>query len=167
MEPRGAHYIIAGRVHPGDDTMYKKLQNILKLIKNDDYLCDHVHYLADYDEKLAYGLSVGSNVAINVPIVGYEACGTSWMKDIANLNLLISTHDGGVADGPMSAYFCVNGASEEDELNILYQQMEDAISTWDNDFDLEFVIRRQLSAFLPIISGARMMKDYLDFLFPK
>lgn len=167
LEPRGAHYILAGRVHPGDDTMYRKLQNILKLIKNDGYLCDHVHYIADYDEKLAYGLSVGSNVAINVPIVGYEACGTSWMKDVANFNMLISTHDGGVADGPMNAYFCVNGTDEEDEVNILYQQMQDTISAWDNDFDLEFVMRRQLEAFLPIISGARMMKDYLDYLFPK
>ena len=89
------------------------------------------------------------------------------MKDIANLNILISTHDGGVADGPMSAYFNVNGSDEEEELDMLYQQMEDAIAAWSNDFDLEFVLKKQLEAFLPVISGARMMKDYLDFLFPK
>ncbi|MBO4813278.1 alpha-glucan family phosphorylase [Candidatus Saccharibacteria bacterium] len=167
LESRNAHYIIAGRVHPGDHIMYNKLKSLLETCKHDDYLREHVHYIADYDENLAYGLSCGSNVSINVPVVGCEACGTSWMKDVANLNLLVSTHDGGVADGPMSAYFCVNGGNEDEELDMLYQQLEDAISTWDNDFDLEYMTRKQLTAFLPVISGTRMMNDYLQYLFPK
>lgn len=167
LEARGAHYILAGRVHPGDHIMYGKLKSLLETIKHDDYLNMHVHYIADYDEELAYGLSVGSNVSVNLPIVGCEACGTSWMKDVANLDLLVSTHDGGVADGPMNAYFCVNGAGEEEELDMFYQQLEDAIASWDNDFDLEFMTRKQLGAFLPIISGTRMMNDYLEYLFPK
>ncbi len=167
LEPRGAHYILAGRLHTGDMSMSVKLKQILDIISSDDYLKNHVHYLADYDENLAFGLSCGSNVAINVPIVGLEACGTSWMKDVANLNLLISTHDGGVADARMSDYFNVNGPDEDSELDMLYQQMQDTIAVWENDFDLEFMVRRQLGAFLPIISGARMMNDYLDYLFPK
>ena len=167
LEQRGAHYILAGRVHAGDAVMSGKLKALLELVDSDEYLRGHVHYLADYDEELAYGLSFGSNAAINVPIVGLEACGTSWMKDVANLNILISTHDGGVADGSINSYFNVNGEDEEEELDVLYQQMEAAISAWENDFDLEYVMKRQLSAFLPVISGARMMQDYLDFLFPK
>ena len=167
LEPRGAHYILAGRLHTGDMSMSVKLKQILDIISSDDYLKNHVHYLADYDENLAFGLSCGSNVAINIPIVGLEACGTSWMKDVANLNLLISTHDGGVADARMSDYFNVNGPDEDSELDMLYQQMQDTIAVWENDFDLEFMVRRQLGAFLPIISGARMMNDYLDYLFPK
>ena len=98
LKSKGAHYIIAGRIHTGDEVMSGKLNKLLSDVENDEYLNEHVHYIANYDEKLAYGLSCGSNVAINVPIVGLEACGTSWMKDIGNLNLLISTHDGGVAD---------------------------------------------------------------------
>lgn len=167
LEPHNAHYILAGRVHTGDDTMAGKLRNILHQINQDEFLSSHVHYIADYDEKLAYGLSVGSNVAINMPIVGLEACGTSWMKDVANLNVLISTHDGGVADGSMNAYFNVSGNNEGEELDMLYQRMEEAIMTWDNDYELEYVIHRQLEAFLPVISGSRMLKDYLDYLFPK
>ena len=165
LEPRGAHYIIAGRVHTGDSVMYDKLKQLLEVIERDDYLNTHVHYLADYDEQLAYGLSCGSNVAINVPIVGLEACGTSWMKDVANLNLLISTHDGGVADGSMSAYLSITGASESEELDMLYQRMEEAIAIWQNDFDLEYAIKTQLAEFLPVVSGARMLKEYLDYLF--
>ncbi len=162
-----AHYILTGRVHAGDERMSAKLGHILEVVARDDYLKGHVHYLADYDEKLAYGLSVGANVAVNLPIVGLEACGTSWMKDVANLNLLISTHDGGVADAPISSYLNVTGLDEDEELEVLYQRMEEAAVAWSNDFDLEFLTKRQLSAYLPTISGARMLNDYLDYLFPK
>ena len=164
LEPRRAHYILAGRVHTGDTNMAGKLADILARVAEDDYLSTHVHYIADYDEELAYGLSVGSNVAINVPIVGLEACGTSWMKDVANLNLLVSTHDGGVADGAKSDYLNVSGRSEKAEIESLYARMEEAVEAWDSDFDLEFLIQKQLSAYLPVISGHRMMKNYLDFL---
>ena len=166
LQSNNAHYILTGRVHAGDHTMSGKLRHVLDIIDSDPYLKDHVHYIADYDEKLAFGLSVGSNVAINIPIVGLEACGTSWMKDIANLNLLISTHDGGVADGSINDYLNVSGATEEEELNMLYQQMENAAEIWQNDFDLEYALKTQLDGFLPVISGARMMQDYLDYLFP-
>lgn len=167
LAERGAHYIIAGRVHAGDKVMSGKLHKLLETVAADDYLRDHVHYLPDYDEKLAYGLSVGSNAAINVPIVGLEACGTSWMKDVANLNFLISTHDGGVADASASSYLNVSGSSEEEELDTLYQRMEEVMAANNNDFELEYILQQQLKAYLPVISGARMLKDYLNYLFPQ
>ena len=162
-----AHYILAGRVHSGDQVMSGKLKALLEVVAQDEFLRTHVHYLPDYDERLAYGLSVGCNAAINVPIVGLEACGTSWMKDMANLNLLISTHDGGVADGSPKAYLNVSGEDEQAELHSLYQRMEEAIGIWANDFDLEYAMREQLTEYLPVISGSRMMHDYLDYLFPE
>lgn len=167
LESRGAHYILTGRVHAGDETMSGKLKKLLHLIDQDNYLREHVHYISDYDEKLALGLSAGSNVAINLPIVGLEACGTSWMKDIANFNILISTHDGGVADASINSYPNVSGETEEEELKALYERMQDVIEIWESDFDLEYTIKSQLDAFLPVISGTRMMQDYLDYLFPK
>ena len=54
----------------------------------------------------------------------------------------------------------------EEELEELYIRMNEAIQIWDNDFDLAYTIRQQLEAFLPVISGTRMLKDYLDYLFP-
>ena len=166
LEEHNAHYLLAGRVHTGDHNMAGKLRHILESIKGDSYLSTHVHYLPDYDEELALAMSVGTNAAVNVPIVGLEACGTSWMKDVANFGFLISTHDGGVADGSINSYLNVSGADESEELTALYQRMEEAMSAWDNDFDLETLIRRQLVEFLPVISGARMLQDYLDYLFP-
>ena len=166
LEPRGAHYILAGRVHAGDEVMSGKLSQLLDTVDRDTYLREHVHYLADYDELLAFGLSVGSNVAINMPIVGLEACGTSWMKDVANLNFLISTHDGGVADASINSYLNVNGIDESEELSMLYQRMEEVIEISESAFDTEYILQKQLAAFLPVISGARMVQDYLDYLFP-
>lgn len=167
LEPYNAHYILTGRVHTGDERMATILSEVLETVSKDDYLNSHVHYIADYDEKLAYALSVGSNVAINVPIVGLEACGTSWEKDVANLNLLISTHDGGVADGSMNSYLNVYGASEDEEREELYRRMEEAASAWQNGFDLEVLIQKQLQEFLPVISGTRMLNDYLNYLLPE
>ncbi len=167
LESRDAHYIITGRVHTGDQNMLHKLYALLSEVDHDDYLRTHVHYLSDYDEDLAYGLSCGSNTVINIPIVGLEACGTSWMKDVANLGILISTHDGGVADASVNSYLNVSGSDESEELDMLYQRMEESIAIWENDYDLEYNVQRQLENFLPIVSGARMMKDYLDYLFPK
>lgn len=165
LQNHNAHYILSGRVHGGDERMLAKLNEVLDKVRNDEYLSKHVHYISDYDEKLARALSVGSNVSINIPIVGLEACGTSWEKDVGNMCLLVSTHDGGVADESNDSYLCVSGANEEKEIESMYQRMEEAGAAWENDFDLEFWVKAQLNAYLPIVSGTRMLKDYLDYLF--
>lgn len=165
LEEHNAHYILAGRVHMGDTTMFNKLMDLLHTIDRNPILKERVHYLPDYDEELGLGLSLGANSSINTPIVGLEACGTSWMKDIANLGLLISTHDGGVADMPSDNYLTVSGKTETEECNELYRQMEVAAEAWQNDFDLEYWVHKELIAYLDIISGSRMMKDYLNYLF--
>lgn len=162
-----AHYILAGKVHQGDSVMYQRLIDVLKLIDNDPVLRERVHYIQDYDEELGRALAVGSDIAINVPMIGLEACGTSWEKDIANLKLLISTSDGGVADVKPIACLEVTGHNYEDEVKSLYVNMYKAATIIGNDAMLLRHIHRQLSAYLPIISGARMLKDYLKFLFPK
>ena len=162
-----AHYILTGKVHQGDVTMYQKLLEVLKLIDNDPVLKERVHYIQDYDEELGRALAIGSDASINIPIVGLEACGTSWEKDIANLKILISTSDGGVADVQPIACLEVTGRNYEAEVSSLYVNMHKAAAILKNDQLLEKHIRHQLSNYLPIISGARMMKDYLKFIFPK
>lgn len=165
LEKHNAHYILTGRVHEGDERMYGHLKQVLNTIDSDPFLKTHVHYIPDYDEEIAFALSVGSNITINTPIVGLEACGTSWEKDIGNLCLLVSTHDGGVADCPADSYLSISGQTEEEETESLYQRMEEAAQAWHNDFDLEYWIRTELTNYLPVISGSRMMKDYLEYLF--
>lgn len=165
LEKHNAHYILAGRVHLGDSTMFGRLMELLRIIDQDPILKARVHYLPDYDEELGRALSLGAQIAINTPIVGLEACGTSWMKDIGNLGLLISTHDGGVADMTPDNYLTIDGDDEPAEVANLYHQMETAAATWRNDFDLEYWVHKELAAYLPIISGSRMLEDYLNYLF--
>lgn len=165
LEKYNIHYFLAGRVHEGDVRMSAKLNDLLSTVDQNPILKQRVHYLSDYDEELGRALSIGSNASINIPIVGLEACGTSWMKDVANLGILISTHDGGVADGPIDSYLNVSGQSESAEVQSLYRCLEEAALAWQNDFDLEYIIKAQLTAFLPVISGTRMLRDYLDYLF--
>ena len=165
LEKYNIHYFLAGRVHEGDHSMGEKLRQLLKAVDENAILRQRVHYLPDYDEELGRALSVGANASINTPIVGLEACGTSWMKDIINLGVLISTHDGGVADCSNDSYLCVAGKNEMEEAESLYQRMEEAALIWQNDFDLEFLIKTELKNYLPVISGSRMLRDYLDYLF--
>ena len=165
LEKYNIHYFLAGRVHEGDHSMGEKLRQLLKTVDENAILRQRVHYLPDYDEELGRALSVGANASINTPIVGLEACGTSWMKDIINLGVLVSTHDGGVADCSNDSYLCVAGKNEMEEAESLYQRMEEAALIWQNDFDLEFLIKTELKNYLPVISGSRMLRDYLDYLF--
>ena len=99
-------------------------------------------------------------------MVGLEACGTSWEKDIANLKLLISTADGGVADVAPLACLQVTGRTDAATRESVFQHMQQATTLCRQPSDYAAATMRQLTAYLPIISGARMLKDYLQFIFP-
>ena len=126
---------------------------------------ERVHYIQNYDEEVATALVFGGNCAINVPVVGQEACGTSWMKDIANCKLLISTTDGGVADMTPPVYLEVLGSTYADEAHSLYQRMQQACEIIKDEVALRQHVVEQLQAYLPTLSGPRMIKDYLNLRF--
>ena len=168
LADNNAHYIMAGmmagNVGAGDST-YDRLQTMLQTIADDPILRERVHYITDYDESLSYAMSIGSDASINVPEVGLEACGTSFMKDIINMTLLISTNDGGVADLDPPSVLVVSGDNYQEEVVSLYSNMRLAATiVRDNDKWTEEVTR-QISGYLSIICGARMIRDYLRFLF--
>ena len=146
--------------------MQERLSALLATIDADPILRRRVHYIQDYDEVVSRALAYGSDIAINIPMVGLEACGTSWEKDIANLKLLISTADGGVADVAPLACLQVTGRTDTATRESVFQHMQQAATLCRQPNDYTAAIRRQLAAYLPIISGARMLKDYLQFIFP-
>jgi alpha-glucan phosphorylase-like protein len=161
------YLLMAGKVHQGDKEMYNRLHEILKKIEKDQLLKERIHFLQDYDEELGKALAIGADIAINIPIIGLEACGTSWEKDIANLKILISTSDGGVADVEPPACLQVTGTTYEAEVESLYEQMQRAGDMNINDLVHEQFVRKQLKAYLPTISGSRMVRDYLKYVFNK
>jgi len=165
LQEYNAYYLFTGRVFEGDTVMAGRLHDVLDKVAADDFLRERVHYLPDYDEELGRALAIGSDVAINVPIVGLEACGTSFMKDIGNLKLLISTIDGGVADIRLAPILQVTGQTEEEEIQSLYDKMNRAGEILRSDGVLASQIHKQLRGYLPVICGSRMMDDYLRYFF--
>ena len=149
-----------------------------------------MHFVQNYDEDLARALVQGADISINTPIVrdhtsgrrvSTEACGTSYQKDIANGGILISTEDGGVADIAHIAaemgvpedfdrpYLQITGNSHNEEVDSLYGNIQRAaeIIRDKGDMTYEEYVKRQTAAFLPLITGSRMVADYLNLSFPK
>lgn len=165
IKKHNAYIIISGKPHSGDTEMVDDLFNILTMIASNPTMKERVHYIQDYDEEVGQALAIGCDCAINVPIVGQEACGTSWMKDLANFKLLISTTDGGVADVQPPQYLEVSGNFYNQEAEMLYQRIEEACNILDDEAILREHIISQLKGYLPIISGSRMIRDYLNLRF--
>ena len=163
-----AHYIMAGMIAGNvsrNDSTYQRLESMLQRIADDPVLRERVHYITDYDENLARAMSFGSDISINVPIVGLEACGTSFMKDVANLTVLVATNDGGVADATPPVALLVEGDEYPDEIASLYDRMRLAAAICRNNDRWSDTTATILSGYLSTICGTRMMRDYLRFLF--
>jgi len=180
------YFIMAGNAHPSDTNMTSLLKRILSTIDANEILKDRVHFIQDYDESLSRAMAHGVDVSINNPqVIGNdgqristEACGTSWMKDLINNTMLIFTCDGGLADLEIgddatlndsfsALYFIIKGKTYEEEVSSLYFQMCEAARIIDDSHKKTELWKKQLSAFLPIICGSRMIADYLNLAFPK
>ena len=160
LEGQNAHLIMTGKPHPDDAPMKDRLNWLLNTIDANPILNERVHYVQDYDEELGQALAIGADCAINVPVVGQEACGTSWMKDMSNFQLVISTPDGGVADSLPKPIACLE-VSGSDEAEALYDDMAEAANDIKDDARYKAEVIRQLREYLPVISGSRMMAAYL------
>ena len=190
LEGEDSYLIMTGRAHPNDWAMREFLTSLLYRLDNHDVLRERVRFVQGYDEDVARALSQGADISLNTPTVwddnyairkSTEACGTSWAKDILNNGILISTDDGGVADPsvvaedvegelPDPAYLRIEGRSEAEELEALYRQMMRAsaiVDGRDPQHSWDQFVRLQTAVYLPVISDARMMKDYVNLVFPQ
>jgi starch phosphorylase len=162
-----AHIVYSGKTHPTDDAMKAQLQDLLNHIQGDEILRGRVHFIQDYNIEIGKALTSGADIWVNTPRVGKEACGTSIFKAVANNALLVSTPDGGAADVPSDFYLPIEGTTYGEELNSLYARINEAITITENKEAWAEKAKKQLTAFLPIICGGRMIHDYLDFSFPQ
>ncbi|MFA4819140.1 MAG: alpha-glucan family phosphorylase [Patescibacteria group bacterium] len=92
-QTRPVQIILAGKAHPGDLSAKAMISEILKII-NQPGLAGRVVFLANYNLELARLLVTGSDVWLNTPIKGQEACGTSGMKAGLNGSLQCAISDG-------------------------------------------------------------------------
>lgn len=185
LEEENAHIVMAGRAHQTDRPMQEKLTEILKTIDSNPILKSRAHFIQNYDEPLARALARGADMALNTPMtrngngemISTEACGTSIFKDMLGNTILISTDDGGVADARIRAetegisdfkppYLEITGANYQEEVDSLYAQMRNAARIINEGNRVAQTIE-QLKEYLPVISGERMIQDYLEMTFPR
>lgn len=189
LEEKNVHLVISGNVHNTDDVMKYKLKHILATIDGSSIFKERVHFIQDYDIDISGSLAQGADVSINTPIVrdhglnkrvSTEACGTSGMKDALNNVIIISTPDGWIADLEeeteedesdisLAPYLVIKGRTLDEEARSLYNQIERAaiiIRGQDNNSAWGEFVKKQLEAYLPIISGSRMLSSYLKHAYP-
>ena len=91
------HFVYAGKLHPHNNQGKDLLAQVINVERNPRFY-DNVTFVPNYNLKSARFLVSGSDVWLNTPIEGFEACGTSGMKAALNGVLSCSTNDGWVRE---------------------------------------------------------------------
>jgi len=86
-------FIFSGKAHPADVDGNLIIKNLLNNIK-DNHLEQNILFIENYDIKLAKIILYASDIWLNNPIRGLEACGTSGMKAALNAAINVSVLDG-------------------------------------------------------------------------
>lgn len=86
-------FVVAGRANPADTVGIELMTRVIAA-SNHPALGARFAYLPRYNPASAKLLVQGSDLWLNTPIRGYEACGTSGMKASLNGALQFSTSDG-------------------------------------------------------------------------
>jgi len=89
---RPVQLLIAGKAHQLDDDGKKRLQRIIKYMQRE--LSGSALFVPNYDIDVAKALTRGSDIWLNTPEIGREACGTSGMKALSNGVLNCTVADG-------------------------------------------------------------------------
>lgn len=88
--------LVSGKAHQGDTSGKAMLQEVIGYFANQ--LSGHALFIPNYNIEIAQMLTRGSDVWLNTPIHGKEACGTSGMKAISNGVLQCTVKDGWAAE---------------------------------------------------------------------
>ncbi len=91
--PIPLYFVFAGKVHPQNEPGKQMLAEVIGLSRKPEF-SGKIMVIPDYDVEVAKYLVRGSDVWLNTPMEGYEACGTSGMKAGLNGVLQCSTNDG-------------------------------------------------------------------------
>lgn len=91
--PVPVHFLFAGKVHPHDTEGKEAIAKVVEISK-DPRFTGHVTFIPNYNLEVAEYLTRGSDVWLNTPMEGFEACGTSGMKASLNGVLQCTTSDG-------------------------------------------------------------------------
>lgn len=95
---RPVQVVFAGKAHPADQHGQAFIRQIVELSRSEEFR-GHVHFLEDYDARIARFMVQGVDVWVNNPRPPMEASGTSGMKAAINGSLNLSVLDGWWLEG--------------------------------------------------------------------
>ena len=155
--------IVSGSAHPADDEGIQIVNTIQEIIK--EGLSGSIIYLPDYKKELTHLLVSGTDLWLNTPVVGSEACGTSGMKAGLNGSLPVATKDGWMYEVDFSeiGWELDNETIHEDIIRIL--QDEVIPEFFQNRPRWQQRMKNVRSLILQQYSTTRMLKDYLEKLY--
>ncbi len=110
---RPIQVVFAGKAHPADEQGQAFIRHIVEMSKSSD-LRGHIHFLEDYDARIARFMVQGVDVWVNNPRPPMEASGTSGMKAAINGVPNLSVADGWWLEGHDEGNGWLFGSAEPD-----------------------------------------------------
>ncbi len=154
--------LVAGKAHVLDQLGKEMLQTVIKHMATE--LTDHALFIPNYNLEVASYLTRGSDVWLNIPEYGKEACGTSGMKAASNGVLQCTVADGWAEEVDWNGKGWA--VASENVTEVVYQTLESQILPMffardEQDIPQEWVARMKKTISLtPRYSAARMLADY-------
>lgn len=162
--------ILAGKAHPADSAAKGMISELLTIVK-EHHLESRVVFVPNYNLALAHVLVAGSDIWLNTPIKGQEACGTSGMKAGLNGALQCAISDGWTDEIMLNEMgFSINPI---DSATSLYNIIEQVIAPlyYDNrnseGLPAEWITRMSLTVTTVArrFSSERMVREYIEKLY--
>lgn len=157
-----------GYVHPDDEQMMNRWNEYWQKFRDLPNTIAIFNYRLSLIRSL---LKAASQIWLNTPWFGHEACGTSWMSSMLECGLNISIWDGGIQEAKNFVSF---GNKEKGDWHQQYKT--DALSLWqavlpnvlllrdNNEELLEKIFNAKLEA-EEKFSSTRMVTDYIHKLY--
>ncbi|GBE23589.1 maltodextrin phosphorylase [bacterium BMS3Bbin01] len=177
---RPVQILIAGKAHPADQNGQGLIRRIVELSRTPE-LGGHVHFLENYDMRMAGFLVQGVDVWLNNPRPPLEASGTSGMKAAINGGLNLSILDGWWLEGHNGKNGWAFGlewgngdhaAQDNEDAIALYRTLQDEVvpKYYDRQDDgiphaWVAMMREAMRSTLVAFSSDRMVKEYATYAY--
>ena len=159
--------IISGKAHPADVDGKKIIKDILTQIR-DNNLNNNIIFIENYNIKIAKSIIWASDIWLNNPIRGLEACGTSGMKAAINASINYSVLDGwwdeAYSDsiGFKIANRRINKLPDNEIAKIILDELENKIIPMSaNTIQWSKLIMKSTKTIMQRFTTERMLADYL------
>lgn len=164
---RPVQLLVAGKAHIQDKAGKIMLQKIIKYMAKE--LAGYALFIPNYNLDIAKMLVQGSDLWLNIPEHGKEACGTSGMKALSNGVLQCTVPDGWAHEVDWQGKGWT--LNDDDVSNDFYNKLEQEIIPLFYDRNTNGVSKKWLNMMKESVkmcgqfSAARMLREYQEKLY--